>query len=78
MFSTLYPEINMLAKEQTKQNRKAHIKCPLEKFHHHCRSGILHIPKEHLRNGWKIPKDIVWTPFLGCAQNQGLACGLTP
>ena len=35
-------------KEQTKQSRKAHIKCPQERFPQHCQSGILHIPKEPL------------------------------
>ena len=49
-------------KEQTKQTRKAYVKCPQEKFSQCCQSG--HIPKEHLRNGWKTPENIVWTPFL--------------
>ena len=47
-------------KEQTKQSRKAHIKCPQEKFLQHCQNGILHIPKEHHQNSWKTPKIRVW------------------
>ena len=43
----------------TKQSWKANTKCHhLEKFTQHCQSGILHIPKEHPRNGWKTPKNI--------------------